>query len=110
MLSSHMSRIPVLIFDEIDAGISGVTGEILANKLRVLSASVQVMCVTHLTQIAGKADCHFSVRKAFDEDKTHIEVTKLDTEGRIREISRMFGNTDSSVAIKHAKEILNIED
>lgn len=110
MLAARESGVPVLIFDEIDAGIGGVTGENVGKRLRELSKDAQILCVTHLTQIAAKGDAHFCVSKSFSDTATNISVAKLDSSGRVKEISRMFGDTQSAVAIKHAKELLNLED
>lgn len=95
------------IFDEIDAGISGVTAWKVAEKLAVLSKSHQVILITHLQQIASMADTHFEIQKNVGSDKrTHTEIAKLDENGRIREIVRMLGGDEMSDAfVKNAEEL-----
>ena len=81
------------IFDEIDAGISGVTAWKVAKKLALLSLNHQIICITHLQQIASMADIHFEIRKEIsDNSRTETIIEKLDKEGEIREISRMLGD------------------
>ena len=100
--------LPVLIFDEIDSGISGLTGEVLGKKLAKLAENCQILCVTHLTQIASKGTTHFQVEKIEENEKTYLKVKELSKEERIHEISRMLGNISSEIARSHAKEILKI--
>jgi DNA repair protein RecN (Recombination protein N) len=86
-----------LIFDEIDAGISGVTAWKVAKKLALLSKDHQIICITHLQQIAAMADIHFEIKKTVSDDSrtnTYIEV--LDEEGEIKEIARMLGDESGS--------------
>jgi len=90
-----------LIFDEIDAGISGITAWKVAKKLAVLSTHNQIICITHLQQIASMADIHFEIRKEVSDDhKTFTYINKLDEEGEIREISRMLGDEFESDKFK----------
>jgi DNA repair protein RecN (Recombination protein N) len=97
-----------LIFDEIDAGIGGKTAEFIARKLGQLAARHQVICITHLPQIASAATHHFSVAKRVERDRTFTGVRKLDREGRVEEIARLFAGsrlTDASRQI--AREMLD---
>ncbi len=96
-----------LIFDEIDAGIGGKTAEFIARKLGQLAARHQVICITHLPQIASTASHHFSVAKRVERDRTFTGVRKLDREERVEEIARLFAGsrlTDASRQI--AREML----
>lgn len=80
-----------MIFDEIDAGVSGRAAHKIAYKLRQLSKSRQVICVTHLAQIAAAADCHFLIEKTTEEEKTYTLVNKLIDDERIAEVARIIG-------------------
>ena len=101
-------RIGTLIFDEIDTGISGKTSRRIGAKLKKLSqASVaQVLCVTHLPQIASMADCQYFIEKTTDGFTTSTNVRKLDREGMIGEISRLSGADGVSVNARRAAEEL----
>jgi len=98
---------PLLIFDEIDAGIGGVIGDTIGNKLREISKNSQVICVTHLPQIASKANKQFNVEKIEAFNSTLVNINELNPEERVVEIARMFGDHNSTTALSHAKEILN---
>ncbi len=96
-----------LIFDEIDVGISGKAAASVAEKLKNISKLHQVLCVTHSTQIAVKADVNILLEKRLENDRTLIGSTILDKNGKIREIARLLdGNPDSSEALSHAKSLL----
>jgi len=97
--------IPVLIFDEIDAGIGGLLATQVAASLYALSKSHQVICISHLHQIASCADQHYKVFKTFEHDRTITRVQQLNEQEKIDEISRMLGS-DSAISKKHAQEIL----
>lgn len=100
-------RTPVLVFDEVDAGIGGATATDVGRKLARLAVGRQVLCVTHLPQLAAFADTHFSVTKSTDGDRTVAAVTALDEAGRVAELSRMLSGTpDSAIAAGHAAELL----
>lgn len=99
--------VPTLIFDEIDAGVSGKAAQKIGMKLREVSAHHQVLCVTHLSQIAVMADRHLLIEKEVIGDRTETEVTALDTEGRVREIARiMGGDHPSDLVLQTAAEEL----
>ncbi|MBO4775634.1 MAG: DNA repair protein RecN, partial [Lachnospiraceae bacterium] len=97
-----------LIFDEIDAGISGVTAWKVAKKLALLSKDHQVICITHLQQIAAMADIHYEIVKSVSDDsRTNTFISKLDEEGRVKEIARMLGDEfDSDKFKENALEIM----
>jgi len=80
-----------LVFDEIDTGVSGRAAQRVGEKLAQLSTHRQVLCVTHLPQIAAMADAHFDIRKSERDGRTYTEITLLDREGRIRELARLHG-------------------
>lgn len=97
--------IPTMIFDEIDTGISGRMAEVVARKLGNIAACRQVVCVTHLPQIASMAETHFLIQKSSDEISTTTSLKKLCNEDRIYEVARLAGG-DSSVSAQHAKEMI----
>lgn len=98
---------PTLIFDEVDAGVGGAVAEIVGRKLRELSQKRQVLCVTHLPQVAAQASRHFTVRKQAARGKTSTSVQKLDAAERVEEIARMLGGLDITAQTRaHAGEML----
>ncbi|MDI6602268.1 MAG: DNA repair protein RecN [Thermoanaerobacteraceae bacterium] len=102
-------KINTLIFDEIDSGISGRAGQAVAMKLMVLSRKHQIICITHLPQIASMADEHFRIEKEVVKDSTYTILRKLNENERIREISRMIsGSNITDASIKNSQEMLNI--
>ena len=99
---------PSLVFDEIDTGIGGQIAHRLGEKLRSLANHHQVICITHLPQIAAKAHIHFNISKNTTENQTFIQLSQLDEQERIKEISRMIGGNESSeISYLHAMEMLN---
>jgi DNA repair protein RecN (Recombination protein N) len=97
---------PTLIFDEIDAGISGRSGQIVGEKLWMLTLNHQVICVTHLPQIAAFADTHYNVNKQIHEDRTITLVHELRPEQRVREIAQIMGGNATESSMKSAEELL----
>ena len=96
----------VLVFDEVDAGIGGATANAVGRKLAGLAQGRQVICVTHLPQLAAYADAHFCVEKRSEGDRIVADVTALDDIARVEELSRMLSGTGSEIAIGHAEELL----
>jgi DNA repair protein RecN (Recombination protein N) len=97
---------PTLIFDEIDAGISGRSGQIVGEKLWQLTRNHQVICVTHLPQIATFADTHYNVNKQIFDERTVTVVNELRPEQRVREIAHIMGGNVSEFTMKSAEEML----
>ena len=97
---------PTLIFDEIDAGISGRSGQIVGEKLWQLTRNHQVLCVTHLPQIAAFADTHYNVNKQIFDERTITLVNELRPEQRVREIAHIMGGNVTDFSMKSAEEIL----
>ncbi len=97
---------PTLIFDEIDAGISGRSGQVVGEKLWMLTANHQVIVVTHLPQIAAFADTHYNVNKQIFNDRTMTIVNELRPDQRVREIAHIMGGSVTENAMKSAEEML----
>ncbi len=97
-----------LVFDEVDVGIGGRVAEVVGKKLRSMAARHQVLCVTHLPQIASLADRHYAVRKRVERGRTTTEVASLGPEERVEEIARMLGGEKlTETARHHAREMVN---
>ena len=96
-----------MIFDEIDAGVSGRAADKIGRKLKQAALSRQVLCITHLSQIASRADAHYLIEKAVVDDKTYTNVTKLNFSDRVGELARMNGGVSmSQVHLDAARELL----
>lgn len=104
---ANVDSIPTLIFDEIDTGISGKAAQKVGEKLSYISKNHQVLCVTHLSQLACMADNHLLIEKKSNGENTFTTVRSLDSKGRIEEIARIIGGSDiTTLAIKHADELI----
>jgi DNA repair protein RecN (Recombination protein N) len=102
-----MDEIPTMIFDEIDVGISGRTAQSVAEKIGAISGNRQVICVTHLPQIASMADNHFIIEKTSSGSRTRTSVSRLGYEDRKKEIARMIGgSTLTQLSLEHAGELI----
>jgi DNA repair protein RecN (Recombination protein N) len=98
---------PVLVFDEVDAGIGGDVARAVGAKLAALAQGRQVLCVTHSPQLAAHADAHFQVTKDIVDGRTRSRVRRLDRDARVDELSRMLsGSAVGDVAARHADELL----
>jgi len=105
--TSHDKNVPTMIFDEVDSGIGGGIAEIVGQKLHALGHKAQVLCVTHLPQVAAQADQHLFVFKSNDNTMTTSSVKVLSTEQRIEETARMLGGVNMTKStLTHAKEML----
>lgn len=103
----QVDEIPTLLFDEIDSGIGGKVADVVGKKLKELSASSQVICITHLPQIARFADKHFRVEKKVVGERTLITAQPLTAEEQVNEIARMHGGKESEIGLAHARELLS---
>ena len=102
---ADVDKIPVIIFDEIDTGISGVAANATGEKLKNIARTHQVLCVTHLASIAAKGDYNYFVCKEVENEKTRTKVKQLDEEEILKEIARISSGTISDISINHAKEL-----
>lgn len=106
VLARH-DRIPVLVFDEIDANIGGETGGAVGRKLAAVAEHHQILCITHLPQVAMYGNIHYAVRKTVQDGRTRTDVVVLDAEQRVEEIARMLGGrTLTELTLNHAREML----
>lgn len=101
--------IPTLIFDEIDAGVGGAVARNVAAQLASLAKSHQVICITHIPQIAAVACAHFNVAKQSAKGRTTTTVVQIDEDARVREIARLLDGTVSDVSLAHARVLLAAE-
>jgi DNA repair protein RecN (Recombination protein N) len=99
-------EIPVLIFDEVDANIGGETANAVGEKMKQIAVRRQVLCITHLPQVAAPADAHYVVTKQVKDGRTISEIRLLDKKSRVTELARMLGG-QSDAARKHAEALLN---
>lgn len=106
-VTADIVSVDTMIFDEIDTGISGETANALAMKLGVIGKNHQVICVTHLAQVASFGHTHFYISKFDEEGKTKTKLEKLDPENRVKEIARLIGGVISDFSLNHAKLMLD---
>ena len=107
VIASDGSAIPTMVFDEVDSGVGGGVAEMVGRRLQELGANRQVLCVTHLPQVASLADQHFRISKVTDGKSTRTRVQGLGKEERIEELARMLGGVDiTRKTLEHAAEML----
>jgi DNA repair protein RecN (Recombination protein N) len=100
-------QIPTMIFDEVDVGIGGEIAEAVGKRMKTLSSTHQIICITHLQQIASQADFHFKVYKEVSKNRTITRIKLLSREERIKEIARMIGGKKiSDLSLEHAAEMI----
>ena len=102
--------VPMLVFDEIDANVGGEIALKVGQRMRGLARSHQVLCITHLPQVAAAAHRQFAVSKTFDGKRTVTAVAELDAAGRVSELARMLGGQDSKSALEHARNLLSAQN
>ncbi|MBR5491369.1 MAG: DNA repair protein RecN, partial [Oscillospiraceae bacterium] len=104
-------KVESLVFDEIDTGVSGIAAQRVGEKIGQMSAKKQVICITHLPQIAAMADTHFNIRKQERAGRTYTDVTELDREGRLHELARLYGgDMVTELTLSSAEEQLKAAD
>ncbi|MES2296375.1 MAG: DNA repair protein RecN [Pseudomonadota bacterium] len=108
VITSNATTTPTLIFDEVDSGIGGAVAEVVGRLLKRLGQERQVLCVTHLPQVASQANAHFQVAKGtLDSGKTVSRIDVLDSKARVEEVARMLGGLEiTATTRKHARELL----
>ena len=100
MIAAQKLTLPALIFDEVDTGIGGGIAEVVGAQLRALGNNRQVLCVTHLPQVASQAHQHYKVTKLKGDNSTSTGIQQLDNEERTEEIARMIGGIDLTPATR----------
>ena len=104
---TEVDKTPILIFDEIDTGISGSAGRAIGKKMKQIAKKHQILCITHLASIAAKGDYNYYISKIVDNGQTKTKVNKLTEEETIKEIARIANGEVTKTAIEHAKELRN---
>ena len=108
VIASQAARVPTLIFDEVDTGVGGAVAEVVGRLLRELGARHQVLCVTHLPQVAACGMHHYEVKKATRHGSTLSSIQALDEQGRVNEVARMLGGLKiTETTREHAREMLS---
>ena len=103
---SNVDNVPVLIFDEIDTGISGIAAKSVGEKLKSISKLHQVLCVTHLASIAAKGEYNYYIHKEVENEKTYTNIKLLNQEEKIREVARIASGDINSISLEHAKSLI----
>ncbi len=107
VIAAQSAAIPSMVFDEVDAGIGGGVAEIVGRQLRALAAKRQVLCVTHLPQVASQAHQHFRVAKQVKGQNTLTQIESLDKKSQVEELARMLGGVEiTEITRKHAREMI----
>jgi DNA repair protein RecN (Recombination protein N) len=107
VITSSATATPTLIFDEVDSGIGGGVAEVVGRLLKRLGQDCQVLCVTHLPQVASQANQHFQVSKQSTDGRTVSSIDAMDAKARVEEIARMLGGIEiTATTRKHARELL----
>ena len=108
---AKQDEIPTLIFDEIDTGISGRTAQMVSEKMAQIGATHQILCITHLSQIASMADAHFLIEKSVEEGRTRTGIRELSKEEIYMELARMLGGAEITEAVReNAREMKRLAD
>ncbi len=105
-ITAQRDGVDTMIFDEIDTGISGRVAMAVGRKMRAIAENRQVLCITHLPQIAVGGQTHFLIEKSEREGRTVTQLTPLSGQARVAEIARLSGGTQSESALAHAREML----
>jgi DNA repair protein RecN (Recombination protein N) len=108
---ARVDRIPVLVFDEVDTGVSGRAAQAIAEKMSELSRFCQVFSITHLPQVACMADSHYLIQKTVQGDRTFTSVEDVRDSDRVRELARMLGGVEvTETTMNHAREMIELAD
>ncbi|GLC88772.1 DNA repair protein RecN [Lysinibacillus piscis] len=106
---STSNGITSIIFDEVDTGVSGRVAQAIAEKIAAISMNSQVLCISHLPQVAAMADHHYFIKKEVEHDRTFTSLQEIDTNARIEEVSRMMSGAEiTELTLQHATELLNM--
>lgn len=106
-ITGDYDEIPTMIFDEIDSGISGIAASVVGRKLKEIAATHQIICITHLPQIAAFGEHSYKIEKQTDESSTYTTITELTADEKVQEIARLLGGaTITDTTLKSAKELI----
>jgi DNA repair protein RecN (Recombination protein N) len=105
-LTAGAGEVATLIFDEVDAGIGGAVAEAVGKRLHTLGRERQILCITHLPQIAAQGDHHFAVEKRVTKGRTTTTARALATDDRVRELTRMLGGSTSAESERYARRLI----
>lgn len=109
VIAADSARMPTLVFDEVDSGVGGGIAEVVGRRLRELGRRCQILCVTHLPQVAAQADQHYRISKIKQTDTAFTRVDRLDSEQRVEEIARMLGGLKRTRrTLDHAREMIDL--
>ena len=105
---ADLDGVPLLVFDEVDANVGGEIGRVVGEKMAEIAASHQVLCVTHLPQVAAQATCHLVVTKDQSKDRAVVTISPIQASRKLRvtELARMLGDSKAKSALAHAEELL----
>ena len=105
---ADLDEVPLLVFDEVDANVGGEIGVVVGEKMAAIAKNHQVLCVTHLPQVAAQATCHLVVTKDQSKDRTVVEIEAIQSsrKARVTELARMLGDSKAKSALAHAEELL----
>ncbi len=106
VVTAQTSSIPTMVFDEVDVGIGGATADVVGSLLRQLGERGQIICVTHLGQVAARAHHHLQVSKNQSKQSVTSQLRRLDNEEKVVEIARMIGGSETAQSLAHAKEMI----
>jgi DNA repair protein RecN (Recombination protein N) len=108
---AELDDVPLLVFDEVDANVGGEIGRVVGEKMAAIAKNHQVLCVTHLAQVASQADHHVRVAKLTDGKTSRTTLAALGAEERVEELARMLGGVElTQAAREHAREMLGARD
>ena len=102
---ANVDEVPILIFDEIDTGISGHAAKAVSQKMKKISNNHQILCITHLASIAAKGEHNYYIHKVVEENKTKTKIEKLNEENTIKEIARIASGDINDISVEHAKQL-----
>lgn len=106
---SSSNGITSIIFDEVDTGVSGRVAQAIAEKIAAISMNSQVLCISHLPQVAAMAEHHYFIKKEVEQNRTYTTITNIDEQQRIKELSRMMSGTEiTNLTLQHATELLQL--
>ena len=102
---ANVDKVPVLVFDEIDTGISGKAAKSVASKMKKIAKNHQILCITHLANIAAQGDYNYYISKSVVDGKTRTNIKNLNEEETLKEIARIATGDINDISIEHAKQL-----